>query len=146
MQSLSNYHGTFHRTRTKKNCMETQKTQYSQINLKKKKWVQSLWHFVSAVAQVKAVIWSLGPSGGLKIWLCHSCGIGQSCGLDSNSGPETSICHECGYKRKKKRKEKQRWRNQAGWLHTIPQSTSHQNNTTTNNRTVWYWRTNRNIG
>ena len=111
MQSLSNYHGTFHRTRTKKNCMETQKTQYSQINLKKKKWVQSLWHFVSAVAQVKAVIWSLGPSGGLKIWLCHSCGIGEGCGLDSNSGPETSICHECGYKRKKKEKK-----NRAGGI------------------------------
>ena len=41
MQSLSNYHGIFHRTRTKKNfivCMETQKTLKSLSNPEKEKW------------------------------------------------------------------------------------------------------------
>ena len=40
MQSLSNYHGIFHRTRSKNFtiCMKTQNTSNSQSNLEKEKW------------------------------------------------------------------------------------------------------------
>ena len=39
---------------------------------------------------------------GLRIWRCHSCGLGRSCGLDSVLGPGTFIRHGCDQKRKKK--------------------------------------------
>ena len=41
---------------------------------------------------------------GLRIWHCHSCGIGHSCGSDWIPGPGTSIRHECSQKKKKKKK------------------------------------------
>ena len=34
---------------------------------------------------------------GYRMWHCHSCGTGCSCGLDSIPGPRTSICHKCGH-------------------------------------------------
>ena len=33
---------------------------------------------------------------GLRTWLCCSCGLGRSCGLDSVPDLGTSICHGCG--------------------------------------------------
>ena len=49
----------------------------------------------------------------LRIWRCHccgsgySCGSGYNCGMDSISGSETSACHRCSQKKKKKVR---RWR------------------------------------
>ena len=60
---------------------------------------------VPAVAQqVKDPMLSLWQHSGLRIQHCHSCGISQSYGSDSIIGPEISICHRCGEKRKKRRK------------------------------------------
>ena len=66
---------------------------------------------VSAIAQVAVEVRVLFPAqhSGLKIWHCHSCGIGCSCSSDLIPGPGTSICHGSGQKpnqKKKKRKER----------------------------------------
>ena len=35
---------------------------------------------------------------GYRVWHCHSCGLGHSCGLDSVSDLGTSICSRCSHK------------------------------------------------
>ena len=46
-------------------------------------------------------------SVGLRIWHCHSCGIGHSCALDSIPGLGTYICHGMWPKRQKQNKTHQ---------------------------------------
>ena len=44
--------------------------------------------------------------GGLKIWCCHSCGSGYSCGIGSIPGPGTSACSRQGQKKQKQTNKK----------------------------------------
>ena len=72
--------------------------------IKKKPWVPTV------AQQVKDLVLSLRwyglsswPGSGLRIQHCCSCGIGHSCTLDSVPDLGTSICHGCGWERKKKK-------------------------------------------
>ena len=73
-------------------------------------WYKSIKYGVPAVAQqvkdlalsLAARVQSLTQPRGLRIQSCHSGGVGCSCGSNSISGLETSICHRCGQKKKKK--------------------------------------------
>ena len=58
---------------------------------------------------VRALLRSLAWHSGLRIW--HSCayGVGHSCGSDLIPGLGISICHGCGWKRKKKKNNKNLW-------------------------------------
>ena len=40
--------------------------------------------------------------GGLRIWCCHCRGPGHCCSTGLSHGPETSTCHRCRGKKKKK--------------------------------------------
>ena len=64
-------------------------------------WVKNL----AAVAWVDAEVQSPACHSGLRIWCCHGCGIGHSCGLDSVPGLETSVCCGCSHKKKRKKEK-----------------------------------------
>ena len=49
------------------------------------------------------------------MWRCHCCGSGWCSGAGLISGPGTSACHECGQKKKKKGREKERQSDHSGW-------------------------------
>ena len=42
---------------------------------------------------------------GLRIWLCHSCGVGRRCSSNSTPGLGTSMCHRYSQKQKNKNKK-----------------------------------------
>ena len=60
------------------------------------RWVKN----PTAVARVaaEARVWSPVLYSGLRIWHCHSCGVGCSCISDSVPGSGTSICHRCSHR------------------------------------------------
>ena len=64
---------------------------------------------------------------GLRIWHCHSCGVGHSCGSDSIPGLGTSIRHRCGKEGRKKERKGGRKRKKE-------QSPSHSNQTRKRNK------------
>ena len=43
---------------------------------------------------------------GLRVWHCHSCGVGPNCGWDLTPCPGTSICQRGSQKREKTRQNK----------------------------------------
>ena len=61
------------------------------------------------LVSVEALVPSPAWHSGLRIQCCYSCGVGRSCGLDSISDLETSICRGGGWKRRKKREKEKRW-------------------------------------
>ena len=46
-----------------------------------------------------------GPAQWVEDPAYCSLGVDGNCGLDSVPGPETSICHACGHKKKKKKEK-----------------------------------------
>ena len=54
--------------------------------------------YVSLYEIIYCVVFLLWHSG-LRSWHCCSCGVGLSCGLDSSTGPGTSIYCGCGHKK-----------------------------------------------
>ena len=61
------------------------------------------WHLGSAEAQVR----SLALHSELRIWHCHSCGLGHDCGSDLIPGQGTPYAIR-SQKRQKKKKERER--------------------------------------
>ena len=65
----------------------------------------SMWHsgLIIWLVSVVLLVRSPGQCKGLRIWHCHSWGIGHSCYSDLFPGLGTSICYRCSQKTKTKK-------------------------------------------
>ena len=59
--------------------------------------------YLSGVGSAAPQVWPLAWHSGLRLWHCHGCCVGRSCGSDSFPSPGTNIYHGCGQKKKKKK-------------------------------------------